>query len=1024
MGKYTQDGRLLAVTVNGLGKDDLLLERFTGHEAISELFHFRLEMLAEKPIKFADVLGQGVTVALKYDPAPASGPDKRYFNGIIKQLSQGEKVYGGAKGEDIFFRYEAEMVPALWLLTRRMQSRIFQQKTVPQILNQILKDEWGLDVPEPQYDREQTFYPRDYCVQYRETDFAFVSRLLEEEGIFYYFLHEENKHPLVLRARPQARDELPEKVSYREAPSNNCVHRWVKHQEIVTGQVTLWDSCFELPGKNLTAQRTISESVVVGKSEHNLKTSSKKPLEHYDYPGGYAQRFDGVDPGGAARDADLKNIFKDNERTVAIRMEEVAAGALRIDGESRCRYFGAGRSVKLVGHFDADDTYLLTRVEHQASIEGAYRSGSQPPAPESYTNRFQCLPGRVPFRPRRVTVRPIIPGPQTAVVVGLEPDKARDAKDGPKPDGDKAKDANDRGSFVDRYGRVKVQFPWDREGKNDANSSCWVRVAQTWAGARWGAFFWPHVGHEVVVAFEEGDPDRPLIVGSVYNADNMPPFALPEGRKFNGIRSCSLGGNPTRNFSGFVFHDLKDDEQFILHSCGDVLLSAQDNVITNVWGNYLLNEGKTGPKYKDEAGWSTPPAGLATFEVSAPTVKFVTSPLSIDGKGMLGLALAASGGWNYKLSTNPIGMVGELEGDSTFARIMTGLVPGAVGGDVAFNVGASVKSSFGPSYSFSRGRNVKFDISGNATWSKPAATLALAACMSELVGLIVLGSLKSSQKASKDWITGAGTASTVALPVLILGGLTLLCNKAYAAASLRSKEKQMREFNDFVKSADTGRRITALEEMLSATVTEVDALGEEIARSLNPGFEVNSSRDKVRPKDDVVTEGDWEVKAGSVQLGAFDKAPTVYVQAVSTGSSPQGTITLAADDWTSIQGGKSGVDIRNNDPKGDIDIGGMAMTSGVIKLRHGLQKVVLDRTSLKAEMFKDVEISALGSITLKVGKSQIRLDPQGITIEGVMIRVEAVGQAQIEGKMVQIKSQGPGPVRIDSALPVGGILIG
>jgi hypothetical protein len=189
-------------------------------------------------------------------------------------------------------------------------------------------------------------------------------------------------------------------------------------------------------------------------------------------------------------------------------------------------------------------------------------------------------------------------------------------------------------------------------------------------------------------------------------------------------------------------------------------------------------------------------------------------------------------------------------------------------------------------------------------------------------------------------------------------------------------------------------------------------------------FDVNSSRDKVRPKDDVVTHGDWEVMAGGVNLGAFDKSPHIYVRAVSTGSSPQGTVVVAADDWTSIQGGKGGVDIRNNDPTGDIDIGGRAMTSGVIKLRHGFQQIVLDKTSLTAERFKDVEISALGSITLKVGASEIRLDPQGVTIKGPIIKVEAMGPAQVEGKMVLIKSQGPGPVQIDSALPVGGILIG
>jgi type VI secretion system secreted protein VgrG len=601
MGQYTQEGRPLAVKMENLGDDDLLLERFTGHEAISELFHFRLEMLAEdeRTIDFGKILGHKVRVVLRYDPPRVLGfqppSELRFFHGIIKRLSQGGYIYG----RDKFVRFEAKMAPAMWLLSKRVQSRTFQHKTVPQILHQVLKEEWQLEVVDALDKQKAKFYPRDYCVQYRESDLAFVSRLMEEEGIFYYFRHTSEKHEIVLGNTPQAYDELhhrkpdeksdgPDKVPYKEDRDEGCVYRWVKHQEVCTGKVTLWDSCFELPGQNLAAERTVTKQVDVGVSRHDLQVSSPQPLEHYDYPGGYAQRFDGVAPGGADRAADLQHIYEDKDRTAAIRMQEEEAAAIRINGASRCRLFGAGRRFQLDGHFNADDAYLLTRVEHRASIRRTYRSGGAQQTSATYANRFLCLPEAVPFRPRRVTAKPIIPGPQTAVVVGMES----------KSDG-----AKDRGSFLDKYGRVKVQFPWDREGKHDADSSCWVRVAQTWAGKRWGAFFWPHVGHEVVVVFEEGDPDRPLVVGSVYNAENMPPFELPHGAPFNGIRSCSLGGNPATIFSGFVFHDVEGDEQFILHSRGHVFLNAKKHVVTNVWGHYYINEGEHGLKYEDKAGW-------------------------------------------------------------------------------------------------------------------------------------------------------------------------------------------------------------------------------------------------------------------------------------------------------------------------------------------------------------------------------------------------------------------------------------
>jgi type VI secretion system secreted protein VgrG len=1113
MDKYTQAGRPLAVRVKGLGEDDLLLERFTGHEAISELFHFRLEMLAEKPIEFAKVLGQEVTVELRPPGVFALVPtaELRYFHGIIKRLSQGEYVNGGTNRQDRFIRYEAEMAPALWLLTKRVQSRIFQQKTVPAILDQVLEDEWGLDILAPQFD-EKPFYPRDYCVQYRESDFAFVSRLMEEEGIFYYFRHEKEdkkvKHTLVLGNKPEAHDELAGKVSYKEAPFEDCVHRWVKRQEVVTGQVTLWDSCFELPGKNLAAQRTISEQVVVGQSQHNLTISSNQPLEHYDYPGGYAQRFDGVNPGGANRADDLKHIYEDNERTAAIRMQEAAAAALRIDGASLCRHFGAGRCFKLVGHFDADDAkvpYLLTRVEHDASIQGAYRSGSQPPAPESYENRFQCLPGRVPFRPRRVTPRPTIPGPQTAVVVGLE------SKDD-KPKVDEKDRKLDRGSFLDRYGRVKVQFPWDREGKHDAGSSCWVRVAQTWAGKRWGAFFWPHVGHEVVVAFEEGDPDRPLIVGSVYNAQNMPPFELPKEKQFNGIRSCSLGGDPATNFSGFVFHDVDGDEQFILHSRGDLFFGAEEDIHTNVRGHYHIKEGKSSiktvggpsglfssgsggnqqgggekreespqkegpravssspvqnpnpnpnppdPRYKlsnaDKAKWTWSPTWQLGQARWTPTIKAdVTCGAVADA--WLGAKLGSSFGSNWVLNINPIGLLGELgAGPGGLA-----LAAGWVGGRLNFDIGSYIKFQYGPSYSFDWGRKVQYTMSrmgpGSYTKSNVVRALAAAIAVTQIAGLLIWSTKGGYELADVELDKGKGPrtgerekwekqaaaedkldkeaefvrgmsyggAGSMGLSTVLTAALMFVQHRFYVAESLATE--RAKQFPQRLGSAaiDTPLRARSASQAASAAIWVNRDLLEQSKLTTNPGYEVTRPSDKVRPKTDVVTDGDWEVKAGGVQLGAFDKAPTVYVQAISTGSSPQGTITLVADDWTSIQGGKHGVDIRSNDPAGDIDIGGR-MTSGVIKLRHGLQQVVLDKTSLKAEKFKDVVISALGSITLKVGKSQIRLDPRGVTIQGPIVKVEATGPARIEGNAVFIKSKGPGPVCIDSALPAGGILIG
>src|SRR5262249_13014228 len=260
----------------------------------------------------------------------------------------------------------------------------------------------------------------------------------------------------------------------------------------------------------------------------------------------YAQRFDGVDPGGGDRPADIQQIFEDNDRTVGLRMQEGALPSLVIHGASNCRQFVTGHKFTLERHFNADGEYVLTRLQHTARLGGDYRSDGRD---FHYANSFTCIPFALPFRPARVTSKPFVQGTQTAVVVG--------------PSGEEI--------FTDKYGRVKVQFHWDRQGKYDANSSCWIRVAQAWAGRRWGTSFWPRIGQEVIVDFLEGDPDQPIIVGSVYNADQMPPYLgkgpdpkHPNDNKLTGVKSnTTLGGV---GFNEFRFDDTKDKQQVFIHA--------------------------------------------------------------------------------------------------------------------------------------------------------------------------------------------------------------------------------------------------------------------------------------------------------------------------------------------------------------------------------------------------------------------------------------------------------------------------
>ena len=546
MPTYSQADRPMAVSTP-LGPDVLLLQQFSGSEFLSRLFRFQLEMLAESStdIAFDQILGQSVTVTLQMPDGSS-----RYINGIVNRFSQGQQV-PSAMGSAFFTRYLAEIVPQFWLLTRKAQSRIFQQIAVPDILKQVLT---GLSVD---YQLQGTYKPRDYCVQYRETDFDFASRLMEEEGIYYFFTHADGSHKMVVADTTMSHPDVPGattaiyEVVEGGLRKEDRVHSWEKRQEIRSGKYTLWDQCFELPGQNLEAVKAVLASVQVGTVSHALKVAGNGKLELYDFPGGYAQRFDGITPGGGDRASDIQNIFQDNARTTAIRMQQETTPALSIAGQSTCRQFTAGHKFTLDRHFNANGAYVLTHVGHSATMGDTYTTGSD--TSPIYENTFECIPTALPFKPAQTTPRPTVEGTQTAVVVGNPGDEI----------------------FTDKYSRVKVQLPWDRQGQHDANSSCWVRVGTLWAGKQWGMIHIPRVGQEVILAFEEGDPDRPIIVGSVYNAEQMPPYDLPANMTQSGIRSRSSKGGSPANYNEFRFEDKKGSELITLHAEKDQSISVE-----------------------------------------------------------------------------------------------------------------------------------------------------------------------------------------------------------------------------------------------------------------------------------------------------------------------------------------------------------------------------------------------------------------------------------------------------------------
>ncbi len=542
MAGYSTENRYLYLK-SPLG-DDLLLAGFTGQESISELFRFELDLLAEnsKTIAFDKLLGQ--KTGFGFEEGDDGKQKKRPFHGIVSRVVQ------LARGKE-FTHYRMDVEPRVWLLTQTVRSRIFQHLSIPDILKKVLQ---GIDAA---YEIQGTFHPREFCVQYQESDFAFASRLMEEEGIYYFFKFTEDGHTMVLANTSQSHPDVPEdsKLIFEEMEGGtrdeSRISLWEKTQDLRSGKYTTWDHHFELPYKHLEAEQTVVDTVQAGKVTHKLKVGGNDKLEIFDYPGGYAARFDGVDKGGGDADSTLQKVFEDNKRTVGIRMQQVETPMLLVKGASNYRQMTPGYRFTLQRHFNADGQYVILSVDHEA-VEGSFRAESSE-GENHYGNSFKCLPFALPFRPARKTSRPFIHGCQTAVVSG--------------PAGEEI--------FTDKYGRVKVQFHWDREGKGEADSSCWVRVATTWAGKQWGAISIPRVGHEVIVDFIEGDPDRPIIVGSVYNADLMPSYTLPEHKTRSGVKSrSSIGGG---GFNEVRFEDKKDSEQIFIHGQKDLDVRVEND---------------------------------------------------------------------------------------------------------------------------------------------------------------------------------------------------------------------------------------------------------------------------------------------------------------------------------------------------------------------------------------------------------------------------------------------------------------
>jgi type VI secretion system secreted protein VgrG len=499
----TQQNREIEI-ITPLGKDVLLLSDVSVTEELGRLFTINVELASTENISFEDLLGQNVSIRLNL---PAG---KRFFNGHVSSISQ-------SVDDGHYARYNATIRPWFWFLTRTSDCRIFQEKTVPDIIKEVCKGLGFTDIEDKLSGNYRTW---EYCVQYRETDFNFLSRLMEQEGIYYYFSHEQGKHTLNLADGLSSHEVIPGYAEIPYHPPDDVVVRdddksissWLVSKNIQPGAYVLDDYDFVRPKTDLKVDSMIA------------RAHSEAEHEVFDYPGEYLTSGDG-------------------DQYVRTRIEELQTQYEQAQGQGIARGMTSGGLFTL-SNYPRDDQnrqYLVVSVSHNMHMDD-FEAGSGGGA--AYTNSFTVVESSTHFRAARITPKPIVQGPQTAVVVG--------------PVGEEI--------YTDEHGQVKLQFHWDRYGESNENSSCWVRVSQIWAGKNWGGIHIPRIDQEVIVEFLEGDPDRPIITGRVYNGDQPPPYDLPANKTQSGIKSRSTKDGTPNYFNEIRFEDEKNKEEIYVHA--------------------------------------------------------------------------------------------------------------------------------------------------------------------------------------------------------------------------------------------------------------------------------------------------------------------------------------------------------------------------------------------------------------------------------------------------------------------------
>ncbi|TWT36526.1 Phage-related baseplate assembly protein [Posidoniimonas corsicana] len=1072
--ELSQDNRALRIST-ALNHGVLLVTRFAGHEGVSIPFRFEIELLSEQDdVEFNKLLGASATVTAEIPNMPA-----RKWNGVITRFSQLSR-------DDNFTHYSATLEPATYALALRTNCRVFQEEKIDDILDTLLD---GLDVMK-HYTKADQRQPRNYCVQYRESDFAFFSRLVEEYGLLYYFEHQDDAHTLVLCDDSTQLSEIPnlDPVDFCEInEGDGTVKTWEKTQRLTPTSVSLRDSHFQQAGDPFKAEKDLADEVTVGTVNHKLNPAGASH-EHFDCPGRYAVRYDSLGKASLEIEQDqvaespLKHIATDASAVAQQKCELLANQAISIAGESDVLPFSPGGVFTLNGHYNADGAYLLTHVSHVVTLGVGVTSAAADDSLQ-YSNAFQCLPSSLPYRTPLATARPLAYGLQSARVVA---------------DLDANRGADDfKEQLIDQYGRVKVQFLWDRredasagEGNNEAPSdgddqqqetaqpadrSCWIRVAQFWAGKRWGAFFLPRHGHEVLVAFEHGDPDRPVIVGSLYNSENMPPMELPTNTAVSGIKSCSLRGNPEKDSNSIVFFDELGNEHLDLHSEKHTISVTEESHHEFVAGPSVRVFGGLSRLFSSGAGGGPAPQANPNKLKAAVTKKYRNIGLAKNFEADINVTLGNAAnivggvpcgssnesvfGGKLGLCIDPMGWLDDGLAKQVQDLLMpTGEWSGLFGQGRYLHYGSETTIRHGSE--INRRSKQAFD-SSNPRTSMVAGIVTASAALTAL-------GFASQTKNPIIWENLVRSLGPRGVSGALLN-LLIEFEKAYgetdAGAEKQSEASSLSAQADALKSdyaslilqlassvTDQGAALTAAGQQGSAAQQakadsednsvddaeqEADDENEEDAATTSDDSDQpddSSDQDADGPSDDEITFGSddadvYQCYDGLLATGARhislraratdddDTDPSlIHLDAQGSDGDDNGVVAINSTGQATVVCGPASVQIRRDGQTGQIDIS--AGNDGAITLSVGPEgsgsQITMTSDGIKLSVGPDGGPClelTSSGVTMSCGSNSVAVDESGQTTQGMNVSQQAEMSFEAKGTMVSIEGSGQTAVK-------------